>query len=129
MMSEPKVAREVAEAEVQRWAEALDVTVDLDMRERIVVAVMDGRAIFDADTERFTLRLRKPLRLENGTVIESLAISEPNGAQLLAAGKARDVMGQALGLLAAVTEQPIGMIERLGQKDITVASGLLGFFG
>ena len=127
-MSEPKIAREVAETEVALWAEALGATIDLEMRERIVVAVMAGRVTFDDKAERFAYHLRKPLRLENGTIVEALTIGEANGAQLLSAGRAKDGISQTLALLAAVSEQPIGIVERLGQKDIMVASGLLSFF-
>lgn len=126
---EPKVAREVAESEVRSWAEVLGTSFDPAAAGPIVAAVMAGRVIFDAASESFTVQLRKPIKLENGKAIDSLTIGEPTGGQILAAGKLKDQVSQSYSLLASVTglDSP-ALIERMVQRDITVASGLLGFF-
>lgn len=129
-MSEPVVAREPAEIEVALWADQLGVELNPAIRDPIVRALMAGRLAFDSTTEEFTYRLRKPIALENGKSIEVFGIREPNAGQIRDSSRTtKDETEQSLRLLSFITGQPLGVIERIGQKDLMVAGSLFAFFG
>ena len=127
-MSEPKIAREVAEAEARRWAEQLGAENETPP-EAVVRALMDGRITFDEKAETFTVVLRAPLVLENGDHMTSLQLSEPTALMLRDASKAtKDEMEIMTRLLSYVTRQPLGVIQRLKQRDVLLVGELIGFF-
>ncbi len=129
-MSEPKIAREVAEAEVESWCERFNATLELADRERIVQSVMAGRLSLDEGTEQFTYKLRKPVALENGGTLEELRIGEPTTGQVRDANKAggKDQFEVSLRLLSYITGQAVGVLARIGQKDLMALGVLFGFF-
>lgn len=127
-MSEPKIAREVAEAEVSRWVQCMEASLAVADREKVVLAVMAGRVSLNAETETFTLHLRKPLRLENGSSLAELMIQPPTFRQSLDAARGKTEAETALNMVGAVTGQATGVIERLPQKEINLAGVLIGFF-
>lgn len=128
-MSGTKIAREAAETEVQGWCERFGVTPGPASLESITSALMAGRLTLDEAREEFTIRLRSPIRLENGEVIEELTIGEPDARQLRDANKSKDEFDQTLRLLAAVSGRPLGVLERLKQKDLILVGEVFGFFG
>ncbi len=123
-----KICREAAEKEVEGWSELFRVTLDLGTRESIVRALMDGRIIFDKKAEIFTIQLRKPIRLENGETITFLKLEEPDARQLRDADKAKDDFESVLRLLSSITGHPLGVLDRLKQKDLTLTGGVFTFF-
>lgn len=125
------IAREVAETEVQGWCDRFEVTLPPADRERIVRSVMDGRLSLDEGKEEFVYKLRRPLILNNSSTIDALRIHEPTTGQVRDANKAGkgDEFEVSLRLLACVVEQPLGVIDRIGQKDLTSLGVLFGFFG
>ena len=128
-MSEPKVAREVAEKEVENWREQLECDLDDGVRERLVMVAMSGRVTFDSESEAFTLRLRKPLRLENGDDLTELKIEGFTFRQQQDATKGtEDPMEVSSRMLSMVTGQPAGILDRLQCKDVTTATAFMGFF-
>ncbi len=127
-MAKDVIARDAAEEEVQGWCERFKVTLDLGSRERIVTALMDGRITFDEKAEAFTVQLRKPIHLDNGETVESLKIEEPDTRQLREASKVKDEFEMSLRLLSSITGQPLGVLDRLKQKDLLLAGGMVSFF-
>ncbi len=129
-MSEAKVAREVAIAFVNRWAEQLECVLDDGIGERLTLAVMAGRLSLDAESEVFTLKLRNPLTLENGDILSELKIEGPTFRQQQQATKGtEDANIISARMLSAITGQPTGVLDRLQMKDINTAVTLVGFFG
>ena len=128
-MSEPKIAREVAEAEVRRWAEQLGAEIPGGPPENVVRADMDGRIMFDEKAETFLMRLRSPVAQENGETVTELLLGEPTALQLKDASKAtKDDMEIASRLLSYITGKPLGIIQRMRQRDLLLAGALLSFF-
>ncbi len=124
-MSNP-IAPAAAEAMVAGWAEALGVKPENP--EALVRAVEAGRLDWSGDS--FLYLLAAPVKLENSTMLESITISEPTCAQLrdAAKGKAGD-MDTAIRLISSLSSQPVGVIERIKQRDFTLLAELVGFFG
>ena len=127
-MSEPKVAREVAEKEVESWCEVLGCAPDLSVIDDAVLGTMAGRVLFDVEKEEFSYTLRKPIKLENGDCVTVVKISEPNARQLSNANKTKNEIEQALLLLSAVSGIASGVLDRMKQRDIVMAGELSGFF-
>ena len=94
------------------------------------MVVMSGRVTFDLESEVFTLRLRKPLKLENGENLSELKIEGFTFRQQQQATKGtEDPTEVSSRMLSMVTEQPAGILDRLRMKDINTAVTLMGFFG
>ncbi len=127
-MSEPVIAREVAEAEVKKWIEILGS----DQPDEVVTeALMEGRIVFDEKAETFLMSLRSPIALDNGSTIRDLRLAEPTALQLKDASKAtKEEMEITIRLLAYVSgiEGGVGVMQRLKQRDLLLAGALLGFF-
>ena len=123
-----KICREAAEEEVQGWCERFEVTPDLETREKIVRALMAGRIMYDGKEESFTVHLRKPIQLANGQTIDSLRLIEPNAGQIREANKVKDELEMVLRLLSSVTDHPLGVLDRLRQKDLVLVGGVFNFF-
>lgn len=129
-MSAPKVAREVAEKEVEGWCDQLECVLDDGVGDRLALAVMAGRLSLDAESEVFTLKLRSPLTLENGDILGELKIQGPTFRQQQDATKGTEDVNEISGrMLSMVTEQPSGILDRLQMKDVNTAVTLVSFFG
>lgn len=129
-MSEPVVAREVAEKEIESWCEQMECVLDDGIGERLALAVMAGRLSLDAESEVFTLKLRTPLTLENGDILSELKIEGPTFRQQQEATKGTEEVNEISSrMLSAVTGQPAGILDRLQMKDVNTAVTLVGFFG
>ena len=133
-VSEPKIAREVAEAEVRRWAEQLGAELPMvagtvTPPENVVQALMAGRVTFDEKAETFLMSLRSPVVQENGETVRDLLLAEPTALQLRDASKAtKDEMEIMSRLLSYITGKALGIVQRLRQRDLLLAGALLGFF-
>ena len=127
-MSEPVVAREVAEKEVQDWCDQLGSEPDLGTIDNIVRAVMAGRASFHSEKEEFSYKLRRPLSLDNGESVDSITFGEPNARQLGDANKTKNEVDQGLRLLSSVSGMALGVLERMKQRDIITTGELISFF-
>ena len=128
-MSKIVIAEEAAEEEVQGWCDNFEVTLDIGSRERIVRAVMAGRITFDGQAETFDIQLRKPIDLDNGESVTSIKLKEPDTRNLRDANKAKDDFEMTLRLLSCVSGHPLGVMERIKQKDLILAGEMFNFFG
>ena len=122
------IAREPAEAEVESWEEHFDVVLSPESNEKLTWTVMRGRLSLDEGTSTFTVKLRSPIQLENGETVNELLIREPITKEVRSVDKNAGDVAQVIRILSAVTGQPLGAIDRLGLKDLTVCGELFNFF-
>ncbi len=128
-MSEPVVARDVAEKEIESWCEQLECVLEDLVKEKLVMAVMAGRVAFDSESETFTVRLRTPLTLKNGDILGELKIEGFTFLQQQEATKGTEDPSEVSSrMLSMVTGQSSGVLDRLQSKDITTAVAFMGFF-
>ncbi len=127
-MSKEVIAREAAEEEVQGWCDRFDTALSPESSEKLIRIVMRGRITLDEKTESFTLKLRSPIQLDNGETVNELTLREPRARQARDVGKGGDVE-MVLKVLSSVSGQPLGVIDRLGMKDLVIAGELFNFFG
>ena len=126
--AEPKIAREVAEAEVRRWAESVENPEGVT--EALVRAVMGGRLTFDEQAEKFTVSLRHPVSMENGDTLKDLVIVQPTSGLYRDCTKGgRDGVDATLRIVSGVSGQALGLVERVKKGDLMVVMDCLNFFG
>ena len=121
---EAKAAQDMLDAAV----ESLGADPSEDDRETFVTAIRKGRLDFDEQSETFSVYLRKPIELDNGDTVAKLELSEPTACQMRVAGKSIDEFEQSLLLIGYLAGQPVSVIERMGSRDLTLTSRVLGFF-
>ena len=122
------ISKDAALEEIENWADWFETEIDEDAVETLLPAVMRGRITFDQESEKFTIRLRSPITLENGEKVESVTMREPIGKELMYDKKRTDDMAFALRMYSKLSGQPLGVIERLKERDLVTLSGILGFF-
>lgn len=122
-----KLCREAALAEIKTWGVVLGVDIG-EPSDGIISAVMAGLVTLDEPSRTFSISLRSPVWLENGQELGALKIAEPDGRQLRDAMKGENKMDMSMRILSAVSGQPLGVIERLKQRDLTLAGELMVFF-
>jgi hypothetical protein len=127
-VSEPKIAREVAEAEVRRWAETVENPEGAT--EPLARAVMGGRLAFDEKAETFTVSLKYPVSMENGDTLKDLMIVQPTSALYRDCTKGnREGIDATLRLISGVSGRALGLVERVKKADLVVLMDCLNFFG
>jgi hypothetical protein len=141
----PKVAREVAELEIDLMLEALGVTTpDADARETLILAAMDGRVTFDPASEQGVYKLARPVALANGEKLAQVSFHEPDGEELqyISMGQRVDVDGvkrtgsidigqstrMTIRFLTKVSNVPLGVAERMKARDLAFIEVITGFF-
>ncbi len=127
-MSKEVICIEVAEAEVQKWAELFDAVLDPDTSAKLTRVVQSGRLSLDEGTSTFTLKLRTPIQLENGKAVGELSIREPTAAEVRGVSRDGEEVGQVIRILSVVTGQPLGVIGQLKLKELTICGELFNFF-
>jgi hypothetical protein len=123
------IDKETAQGFLNDWMESLGYNLDEgDEKEKILSAIQEGRLDFDADKEEFSYTLRKPIVLENGQTVAQVKIYEPEALAVQTAGKLKNEMEMTIRLLSSITGQPLGVINRLKLRDMTLMGHLIGFF-
>ena len=123
------ICEEVAAEEVQKWADLFEVVLSPETEQKLTRTVQVGRLSLDEGTSTFTLKLRKPIELENGKTVDELTIREPTAAEVRSVSKGGGEVEQVIKILSAVTGQPLGVIGRLKLKELTVCGEIFNFFG
>lgn len=131
-MSKILISKEQAEQEFKNICEYWDIDIDNDdesitTKEKVVSAIMRGKLNFNEKEESFTYKLRKPLELANKEIINELTLFEPETQALLSLANQSDLQ-MSIRMIANSSKQPIGVIERLKMKDITILGSLMAFF-
>lgn len=124
----PKMSDEAARAELARIAEDLEIKLNLEETEVVARALRAGRVEWDSAEQAFSVQLQGSLRLDNGSEVTHVILSEPTALQMKKSQMAKDIFEQSLLLIAACTGQPIGYIERLKARDLNLLGALVGFF-
>ena len=125
-MSKIVIQEDPALALIAGWEDELDVTLPLGSKDVLSRAVQHGR--LDYGDGVFTLHLAKPIEQKDGKIIEELKISEPSGRDIVNSTKGVVQQEQQLRLLSNITGIPVGVIDRLGSRDLYAAVAVLDFF-
>lgn len=127
----PKVSKDVATKEFERWAEAWDIDIDREymddedkstfdnLRSRIERNIMRGRLVVSKDGEQIVQNLHK-----GGP--RPITYSMPKGAAWLTMDqhKERQSMHKVFGYLAAMAGEPIRYFSNLDGPDVKVAQDI-----
>ena len=132
-MEEPKVAQDVAEAEFDKFADAMDLDVSPDgmneeslesfqgLKRQVIRAIMKGSLIFNDDGEAiYTPRHR------NSKFQEPITFHERSGAHLTEMDKAkkRGAVAQTYAVMGAMTGQSASVFAGLVGPDIKTCEAL-----
>lgn len=134
------IAREVAEVEFEKLAQAWEIDTDIEamdeddrtgfatQRRRIVDAVMRGRLVFQPETATLDYTLVQPP--SSGPA--SFTIRMPNGAAMMGfdGGKIGQNVGKLNRFIGHMTKQPAGFFgsDRCGGIDLRVFQGVAALF-
>lgn len=133
-MANKVVAREVAEDELQRLLDLLEIeTEDLDeedlsdfeeKKEPVLKAIMEGRVTLD-EQGLPTLKFRTPVDSHT-----SITFQMPTAATLISLGdsKATNEITKTFATLADLTGTPKTVFPKLNMRDYKIAAALLAFF-
>lgn len=135
-----KVAREVAEAEIDRFLEMMDLEQNLESlsaegrdefnrtRERLVNAVCNGRLVVNENGEPvLTVELK---RADGEVETRDLRFREPTGATYMQADKKKEGenMAKMFAMFAEMTRTDIKTFSRLRGSDVRICTALGGLF-
>lgn len=103
---------------------------DPDLKPKLISAIMDDRVILIEDTETINIELIKPITLENGNTISKLEIREPDVKKMETLDKMdrTQQFEMTAFMISLMTDQPVGVIERLKSRDFSAVGALTGFF-
>ena len=119
------IEQSAALEELQLIEDDLGVTIDEDNRKRVARAI--GRGLITYADGEFELKLVAPIALENGKTVDKITVAEPTAEQIKRA--TGDELTMSIKLIAAISGQPVGVIDRMKMRDLTNAGALLAFFG
>lgn len=123
------MAEEAARDEISLWADHFEVELSEVEIKSILPTVMRGRITFDESKESFTITLKSPINLENGQIVNAIEIREPTAAELQEANRNKaDEMTLAIKLYSKLSGQPMGVIQRIKQKDFIAIGEVFGSF-
>lgn len=134
-MKEPVVAREVAEAEFDRFVEAMDIeasTADMDaedkkgfneQKDRIVKAVMSGALIINDNGEP----VYTPARTKDA---DALTFHEPTGASLMAMDRKKKTedVGKLYATMGDMTKTHANTFSKMKMPDLKVCMAVTTLF-
>ena len=133
-----KIPLETAQAEVDKWLDFKKVKDqkrenNKEQIELIVDAICEGTLVLDEKTLVFTHKLSFPLGSSDkeGTIKEltykpRLMVRDINAK--MKGVKAGDSDGRIVGYIAALTDQPSGIITSLDTEDNSLAQQIVAFF-
>ena len=125
----PVMDKQTATNEIEGWIEWAEGVRSAEIVDTLLPAVMRGRVSLDENDDTFTIRLRSPVKLETGEVVESVQIREPTAAEMKKAGGRADHVDFLTRLISALSGQPLGVVERIKMKDLNVVASIVSFFG
>jgi hypothetical protein len=128
------IEKEAAEAELAGIVEFFEVDPEgkdwEDNRKRLLAAIQKGRLSLAIDAGRIELTLVQAIELENRQTVPSLSFKEPTAGDLKALDKYKENEGMAktLHLVSKMTGQPIGVVERMVARDLSVVGAIASLF-
>lgn len=123
------IAEEQARKEIAEWADFFEAELSEESIIALLPSVMRGRVIFDEESEKFIIELRSPIELKNGEKVTQVTMREPEAGELQESMKTKNDMETAMLLYSKLSGQPLGVIQRLKQRDMIALSGVFAFFG
>lgn len=133
-MNGPKVDRETAEAEVQKWLENKRIRGNklesfADNIESLVECVMYGQLLIEEDfswTHILDIPIPGDVPMEKLSYKPRLTVQETHSK--MKGVKGTDVDGRVVALVAALTGKPSALIGKLDTSDYSVAQNIAIFF-
>jgi hypothetical protein len=120
--------QEKAQATLAEWTQLFGSELDEDTRGILLRGIASGRLSFDWDSEKFNVKLIQAVELQNGEKVESISITEPTVDQMRSANMVKDDFAATLAVLSSASGQPLGVINRLKMRDLSLAGSVLAFF-
>ena len=107
---------------------ASESSFDVAERERIILAIKDGRIIVNED-ETIDVVLKTPIKMENTTIPE-IKLQEPTTTDLEKIDKIDRTQGVLADkkLIEIMTKQPIGVIGHIKSRDFALINQLIKLF-
>lgn len=100
-----------------------------DVSMTLVKAYSQKRLTVNVERESFTYQLTKPIKLEDGTHVSIIEITEPDGGALEYAGRFKsNEVALANALIAKSSGLALGLVSRIKQRDYLVLGEILGLF-
>ena len=128
------IGKDAAQAELDSIVQFFEVDPEgqewQDAKARLLQAIGKGRIILDEAKQSIVLTLACPIRLENGQEIAELSFHEPTAGDLrtLDKYKAEEKMAKTIHLASKMTGQPIGVVERMGARDLQTMGAVASLF-
>lgn len=139
-----KMSKDAAFNEIKGWCQYFgeDAYTAEDIESSYMLkALRRGLIVFDDDNEVFEYSLMKPVELQNGDMLTAIKVQEPDASyrfkkttMRVKAKGGRDGVGEididdTGRFLSAATGQPIGILQRIKNRDYSVLMELSSFFG
>jgi hypothetical protein len=128
------IEREPAEAELQKIVDFFEVDPEgsawEDSRKRLLGAIMKGRIILDDDKSALVLTLSSPITLDNSGSVAEMTFKEPTAADLKVLDKYKEgeAMAKTVHLASRMSGHPIGVVDRMGARDLQVMAAITSLF-
>lgn len=125
---------DVARAELDRIIGFFEVDPEgeewQDSERRLLQAIKKGRVELDEQSNLVIMRLVAPIELQNGQTIAELKFKEPSASDLKVFDKYKEAekMAKTIHLAAKMTGQPVGIIDRMGSRDVATMGALASLF-
>jgi hypothetical protein len=137
MRHEIVITKDAAMEILRGWCDWFSEPIDDQTLENtaLLKAVMQGRVDFDEDKELFSLKLRKPIELDNGETVASITMCDPGSAhaldkqKVISKGKSLEMeLDTVSSKLVSATGLALGVLRRLSLTDYNTMDNLLVFF-
>lgn len=137
------MTREVAANELDRICELLDETPRDGDRETLIDAIQAGRLRFDEKTDEFVYTLARPVDRGSMEALKEIRLHEPNaaeterinrGVKMVVTDKGTEIdsangIKKIQNALFALGGVELGFSNLIKNRDISVLSAIIGFFG
>lgn len=142
-MSGEVMTKEIAAKELDRICEIVGETPREGDRETLIAAIQAGRLRFDEKSDEFVYTLAKPVDRGSGEQLKEIRLHEPNAAEterinrgvmMIVTDKGTEIdssngIKKIQNALFALGGVEIGFSDRIKNRDISVLSAIIGFFG
>jgi hypothetical protein len=128
------IDKEVAEEELAKIINFFEVDPEeeswAEERPKLLKAIQKGRVTLDEQNGRIVLTLASPIELQNGPGVTELYFSEPTAGSLKVLDKYKETekMAKTIHLVSKISGKEMGVIERLGSRDLGVVSAIASLF-
>lgn len=124
------ISKELAEKEVKNIADFFEIELPQEDWEKLVSAAEKGRLQIDTANGIIKMTLIKPIIVDGGESVKQLDFSEPTAGamRLLDKHGDKDKMTKAIHLTSLMTGQPVGVIDKMGSRDLNLLGAIIGIF-